>query len=429
MAKYAILVVEGPDTATRVELPECGRLTLGRGSSAQLRLTDDQISRAHCEIECDPSGVHLSDLNSFNGTFLNRGKVTKGTPLKAGDRIQIGNTVLTLQRIASDPASSPARVREPFPWICLSCGCDTDDTCNRCGVQYLIPRDGIPNLRIEKRLGAGGMAVVLLARQVQEDRPVAMKILAFVGEPEQNVLVRFVREAKIPSVLHHKNIVRVLGTGAIRAKPPTGLLPPDVKPCKAAYILLEHVEGRNLSKIVQEEGFVELKDAVQIGLCIADALILAGEKGVVHRDIKPENIMMTDDGTVKIMDFGLAKCFEDAGLSGITRSGLGLGTPNFMAPEQVRDARTADHRADIYSLGATLFFVLSGKPLFQGRHIQEILKKVLQEPAPKVADFRYGVPPALAATIGRCLEKNPDDRYPTAAELHKELAAILETLP
>jgi serine/threonine-protein kinase len=171
-----------------------------------------------------------------------------------------------------------------------------------------------------------------------------------------------------------------------------------------------------------------MKDAARIASCVADALAHAADRGIVHRDIKPENIMITGDGTVKLMDFGLSKSFEDAGLSGVTKSGHALGTPVFMAPEQIQDARYADHRADIYSLGASLFYMLAGRHPFTGNRVREILFKVLEEPAPALEELRPGIPPALAKMVAQCLEKDPEKRYPTALYLKKELDGILELM-
>ncbi|MHC4598349.1 MAG: serine/threonine-protein kinase, partial [Planctomycetota bacterium] len=172
----------------------------------------------------------------------------------------------------------------------------------------------------------------------------------------------------------------------------------------------------------------KLWDAVRIGRDVADVLDHANQHGIVHRDIKPQNIMMTKDGVVKVMDFGLAKSFEGAGLSGITAAGKTIGTPSFMAPEQIEDACFADHSADVYALGATLFYILTAKLPFSGKRPHQILDKVLSKPAPKLEKSRPDAPKALSKALARCMKKDPKERYKSAAELRDDLDGILMEL-
>jgi len=292
----------------------------------------------------------------------------------------------------------------------------------------MTPPDGIPGLRLLERLGAGGMGVVFKALQVKENRPVALKVMAFQGDPPEADLQRFIREANIPAKLKHENIVAVLGSGGLRVKTLPELLEAGQVPAKVGFIILEYVEGRDLEKILKDEGPRPVGEAVRIACCVADALTVAGGEGIVHRDIKPQNIMITGDGTVKVMDFGLAKSFEEAGLSGITAAGAAMGTPQFMPPEQIEDAVYADHRADIYSLGATLYYILTGTTPFSGKKVREILEKVVNEAPPKLKDVLPGSPKALSRIVFKCMKKDPAKRYQTADHLWEELTQVMNGL-
>ncbi|MHC4781120.1 MAG: serine/threonine protein kinase, partial [Planctomycetota bacterium] len=190
-------------------------------------------------------------------------------------------------------------------------------------------------------------------------------------------------------------------------------------------IILEYVSGKDLREIVKDAGPLDLVEALSVGSVVADVLEHAYQKSIVHRDIKPENIMKTDEGAVKVMDFGLAKSFENAGLSGITVSGTAMGTPAFMAPEQIMDARSADHRSDIYSLGGTLFYILTGALPFAGKSTGQLLRDVMKKPAPRLEAFRADVPDALCAAVARCMEKEPEKRYGSGGEVKEELDKVM----
>jgi serine/threonine-protein kinase len=196
----------------------------------------------------------------------------------------------------------------------------------------------------------------------------------------------------------------------------------------AGFIVLEYVEGDDLEKVVREKGPLPVHEGVRIACGVADVLTLAGAEGIVHRDIKPQNIMLTPEGVVKVMDFGLAKSFEEAGLSGITAAGAAMGTPQFMPPEQIEDAVYADHRADLYSLGATLFYIVTGKAPFTGKKVREILQKVVDEKPPKLKDILEGSPKSLSRIVFKCMKKDPEKRYQTADHLWEELTQVMEEL-
>jgi serine/threonine protein kinase len=427
--RYFLKVKTDKEDPKTIGLPGSGRVVLGRGSATDIRIIDPETSRKHCQIDLTDQGISIKDLGSHNGTFVNGKEVLEGRIIKPGDEIEIGNTHISLGCTGTDkPVPERAGTQGPGMLHCLSCGRSANGPCPRCGPAYMTPPDGIPGLRLLKRLGAGAMGVVFKAHQVKENRPVALKVMAFQGDPPEADLQRFIREANIPAKLKHENIVAVLGSGGLRVKTPHELLEAGQVPAKAGFIILEYVEGRDLEKILKDEGPRPVDEAVRIACCVADALTMAGGEGIVHRDIKPQNIMITGDGTVKVMDFGLAKSFEEAGLSGITAAGAAMGTPQFMPPEQIEDAVYADHRADIYSLGATLYYILTGTTPFSGKKVREILEKVVNEAPPKLKDVLPGLPKTLSRIVFKCMRKDPAKRYQTADHLWEELTQVMNGL-
>ncbi len=254
-----------------------------------------------------------------------------------------------------------------------------------------------PQLDIQRLLGRGGMGAVYLARQKALDRPVALKLLAPKGGTDPEFAERFAREAKALARLNHPGIVAVHDFGAVE-----GLY----------YFLMEYVEGTSLREVMRK-GKLAPRQALALVPQICDALQYAHDEGVVHRDIKPENVLLDKKGRIKVADFGLAKILgQDASGDALTGSRHVMGTPHYMAPEQLEHPREVDHRADIYSLGVVFYEMLTGElPL--GR---------FAPPSRKVqVDVR------LDEVVLRALEKEPERRYQHASELKSDIGEIRPT--
>ena len=221
--------------------------------------------------------------------------------------------------------------------------------------------------RIEKLLGRGGMGAVYLARHTTLDVPVAVKVmLPEVSRDRPDFAERFMREAKLASRIRHANVIQVMDA-ALDEK--SGLY----------YIIQEFIDGGTVRDLMRRGALTE-GQALDIIAGVAAALAAAADYNIVHRDIKPDNIMLTRKGEVKLADLGIAKeCGEDAGL---TVSQVMMGTPAYVAPEQARDAKNVDARADIYSLGATLYHMLCGAPPYVGDTTYSVLSKLISEPTP-----------------------------------------------
>jgi serine/threonine-protein kinase len=264
--------------------------------------------------------------------------------------------------------------------------------------------------RIERELGQGGMATVYLAEDLKHHRKVAVKVL----RPELAASLgaeRFLREIEIAARLQHPHILALFDSGR------TGSGPDDF-----LYYVMPYVEGETLRDRLNRSGRFAVADVVRYTTEIADALAKAHKAGVVHRDIKPENILLAD-GHALVMDFGVAKAVTEAtGQGEMTTAGMSLGTPAYMAPEQVAADSRIDHRADLYALGLVAYEMLvGGSPYSATTPQQQMAAHITQPPAP-ISSRRPDCPPALAAVIMRCLEKNPGERWQTADEIVARLA-------
>ena len=253
---------------------------------------------------------------------------------------------------------------------------------------------------IEREIGAGGMATVYLARDLKHDRLVALKIL----DPELAAVMgveRFLAEIRVTAHLQHPNLLPLFDSGETA----NGSL----------FYVMPYVEGESLRQRLDREKQLPVSEAVRITTAIASALDYAHRNRVVHRDLKPENVLL-QEGQPLVADFGIALAVSQAGGHRITQTGLSLGTPSYMSPEQATGDRAIDSRSDIYSLGAVLYEMLTGEPPHTGATAQAIIARVLTEKARGVRATRPAVPAHVEAAIERALEKLPADRWETAGE-------------
>ncbi len=259
-----------------------------------------------------------------------------------------------------------------------------------------------PQYELIRELGRGGMGVVYLARNRQMDRLEVLKVMGRDVVGRSGARARFEREIKAAARLNHPNIVT-----AYSVLPLEGLL----------VLAMEHVEGRDLARVVEEEGPLSVARACAYAQQAALGLQHAHERGMVHRDIKPHNLICSRVGqrhVIKVLDFGLAKALrEKTPELHLTGEGTTLGTPEYVAPEQIRDAARVDIRADLYSLGCTLYFLLTGQPPFAGRGLYGLLNAHLHVEARALDQVRPDVPAKLAAVVRKLLAKDPDQRYAT----------------
>jgi len=264
---------------------------------------------------------------------------------------------------------------------------------------------------IEREIGSGGMATVYLAQDLKHERNVAVKVF----RPELAAALgseRFLREIKITAGLNHPHILPLLDSGEADT---------------FLFYVMPHVDGESLRERMDQERELGVDEALRITEQVAGALHYAHSKGIVHRDIKPENILLQADQVV-VADFGIALALDSAGGVRLTETGLSIGTPAYMSPEQVAGEKELDARSDIYSMGCVLYEMLAGDPPFTASNPRAVLAKHLMDPAPPITTVRPAVPAAAATAIARALGKAPADRHETAKGFSEALFAPPEEL-
>jgi serine/threonine-protein kinase len=261
------------------------------------------------------------------------------------------------------------------------------------------------------KLGEGGMGIVYKAiKNDAPDKPVALKILHPRATADKESVARFKREADILIKMQHPNIMRGYDSGEINGR---------------TYISMELLQGKILTKWIQERGKVEEKFALKIALDIAHALEFIHSLGLVHRDIKPDNLMITDEGVSKLMDLGLAKSAGQE-VSPLTAPGMAIGTPMYMSLEHIQGDRDLDIRTDIYGLGATLYHALTGVKPFEGENPFEVMKAKIEKPVPDARNARKEVSANMAALLQVMMAKDRKDRHQTPQELVADIRKVLQ---
>ncbi len=313
-------------------------------------------------------------------------------------------------------------------YTCLSCGGELSDTGEVASLEVkgtayektitspqpeedrFVGKE-IGSCKILSKIGEGGMGAVYKAHHLRLKRTVAVKIMsaALLGEIHRK---RFLREARAAAQLDHPNIMIVHDVDEFEGSP---------------FIIMQHIDGKTVGEILDAKGKVAQVDAVRIILEAAQALDAAHQRNIVHRDIKPDNIMLTQSGQVKVMDFGLAKRTGSEQEMGVTATGVILGTPLYMSPEQF-NAEVLDGRSDIYSLGVTFYHMVAGRPPFTGKTPYELRDHHMKTPPPSPRKYSPELSPSVCTIIDRMLAKDKEDRYRSSAELVKDLKDAIADL-
>jgi hypothetical protein len=267
--------------------------------------------------------------------------------------------------------------------------------------------------QILERVAQGGMGVVYKAKQLNLGRTVAVKILSEELSSDATFVRRFIQEARSAAQLSHGNIVHINDVGEFQ-----GIF----------YFVMEFVDGKNLKDILRVHEKLDIARGIEIAVQVCHALRHAHNRGIIHRDIKPENIMITREGVVKLADLGLAKRMAAENTAGITHAGSILGTPFYMAPEQAKDFSSVDRRSDIYSLGVTIYKMISGKVPFDGRSPIEVMIKAIDGKKVPLRELREGVPAELEEVVDRMMNKLPEKRYQDVDELLRDLNKVMTLL-
>jgi serine/threonine-protein kinase len=417
-------IVEGPLKNDVIELERPEALMIGRTVRHGLKLEDRALSRHHCVIEFSPPRCFLRDLNSRNGTFVN-GRRMASAELHDRDEVRFGQTVLRIE-LVHGKEDAPTLVPRVAEVTCAKCGqrtnrqaafASSDDDrpaffCGGCRDLLAAAPEVFPGFRVVKKIGEGGMGAVFLASMVGSDAVVAIKTLRPELAANAKAVRMFLREAMLGASIDHPSAIRMRANGYAN-----GIF----------YFIMDYVDGPDVEKYMKQLGRkLSVAESIAIIEPVLDVVEHAHRMKLVHRDIKPSNILLAappPEPSVRLADFGLMRRFEGAGFSLITKSGEAKGTPLFMPPEQLMAAKHAGPTADVYSLGATLFYMLAGEgPLVP---LPNRLLMVLEGEVKALAKLNPDVPPALEAVVRRCLEKEKGDRYATVGELR---SALLEAV-
>jgi serine/threonine protein kinase len=270
--------------------------------------------------------------------------------------------------------------------------------------------------RIVRKLGEGGMGRVYEAEHILIKKRVAIKCLHAQYANNGEVIARFQREAQAASAIGNEHIVEVTDLGRF--------------PDGSVFMALEFLDGRDLATDIEQNGALTLGRATRIMTQVCEALAAAHEKGIVHRDLKPENIFLVrrkgNPDFVKIVDFGISK-FKDSDGRGMTATGAMIGTPHYMAPEQIEGRRDIDHRVDLYAMGVILFVMLTDRMPFDASTLPKLVYEVCSVRPPSIAEYREDISPEFQAIIAKLLEKDPADRFAQCEELAAALEPFLST--
>jgi serine/threonine-protein kinase len=270
----------------------------------------------------------------------------------------------------------------------------------------------IPGYQIIQALGKGSMGIVYKARQTSVDRIVAVKILLDALAQNKEFIKRFEREAKIAAKLSHNNVVNAIDAGEVGGK---------------HYFVMEYVEGSTIKDALDKEKVFDEKVALKIVLSVAEALAHAHQRGLIHRDIKPENVILTKEGNVKLADMGLARLTADEKWA-MSEAGMAIGTPYYISPEQVRGQVDVDIRADIYSLGATLYHMVTGRVPYDGETPTEVMRKHVDKNVNLIPPDHLNT--SLSSGLGMVVEtmmaKNRENRYRNPDDLILDLKCLIQ---
>jgi eukaryotic-like serine/threonine-protein kinase len=449
--KVSLVVTAGPIRGQRFDFEEHDTFLFGRAPDCHARLAphDAAASRHHFLLEVNPPRARLRDLGSLNGTHVNGvrhgGRRPDESPeearcrggaeveLRDGDEIRVGETHL---RVSIEGAACQACHRPILEderercewvdgtWLCEACrrGTLTDrpgptdppgpTTPGASGEALLVPPGtAVGPYLVERMLGQGGMGAVYLARSQKAGRPVALKLMLPRAEIDEAAAEIFLREIEVTRALRHPNIVALLDVGSYEGR---------------FYFALEYCPGGNAETLLRRSGGrLDLPVVVRLAAGALEGLAAAHAAGFVHRDIKPDNVLLAEDGAAKLADFGLAKSFRQAGLSGMTATGAVAGTFYFMPREQLTNFRLVRPVSDVWSMAATLYYLLTGEYARDFSTPRDSLAVILRGGVVPVRERDPGLPGDLASVIDHALRDDPSCRYPTAREFLAALRAAL----
>jgi serine/threonine protein kinase len=351
-------------------------------------------------VQVEGDQLTVVDNDSTSGTYLNGKRLTQPQPLHTGDVIRVGDTQLRVQSDDSTATTVPPGARLP-------------------GEERLTDLTGktIAHFEVGPLLAKAQRGVVFKARDTKDDRDVALKVFYPEFSRSDEEIQRFIRAMKTVLALagQHPNLVAPYGAG---------------KTGPYCWTAMEYVEGESLTQVIQRigtAGMLDWRNALRVAVHIGRALQFAQQHGIVHRNLTPQNVLVrSSDKLTKLGDLLLAKALEGELAEQITRPGQLLGDPRYMSPERTRGTEEVDGRSDIYSLGALVYALLTGRPPLEGDTTQETIAKIRQAEPVKPTKYQLAIPGLFEGTVLRMLAKRPEDRYQTADDLLTDLERVVK---
>ncbi|MBM4068596.1 MAG: FHA domain-containing protein [Planctomycetes bacterium] len=395
-----LTVVEGPDKGRVYQVCEGYALLLGRSRHANTTFNDMRISRVHCEVDLRGNRVFVTDLDSNGGTFIN-GKRVGEAQIKPGDVINIGDTHLRLDTfgIHEDKTLVPPPRAEVL-------------TSERLGE---LRGKRLSHFDVGDVVAKAQSGLVFKAHDFKGDRTVALKVLWPEFSKNEDEMARFVRAMQTMMPLRHEHLVALHGAG---------------KTGPYCWVAMEFVEGESLTQVIERigaAGMLDWRTALRVAVHVARALKFAHDQTIIHRNITPQNILVqSSDKTAKLGDLMLAKAQEGGLAEQITKPGQMLGDVRYMSPERTTGATNIDGRSDIYSLGATVYALLTGRVPCEGKSLVETLQKIRGEVPALPKKFQMSIPDLFQGIVMKMLSKRPEERHQTATLLLADLDKVIK---
>lgn len=396
-----LVVVAGPDLGRAFPLEDGQTLVIGRGQQSHTHLADPHVSRCHCLVEADRGSFRVTDQDSASGTLLN-GERVRQQALKPGDVIRIGGTEMRFVLGAAGDDSTMVAGPPAPPKASVKPG----------QLKELVGKR-VAHFELEKVLASGVTGLVFLARDTKADRPAAVKVLWPEISERDDEMQRFVRAMKTMMPIRHENLIEIYAAG---------------KNGPYCWVAMEYVDGECLTEMIYHfgtRGMLDWRTSFLVAVHVARALETAHEHHIVHRNITPTNILFDRTARrAKLGDLMLAKALEGTQARQITQPGQLVGELVYMPPERTRSDAPVDGRADIYSLGATVYALLTGRPPFEGDSLPEIVSQIRSAPPVKPKQYHLSVADRFQDCVLTMLAKRPEDRYETASKLLVDLERI-----
>jgi serine/threonine protein kinase len=393
-------VISGPDEGRIFALDKA--LVIGRGQETDTRLKDPQVSRVHCHITIEGDRPVLVHSSKTSHTLINGQRATR-QELKPGDTIHIGSTQMRFQYEGA-PETSTLVISMPSP---------KPPPAKTEQLNELVGRT-LSHYHIDSILARGQAGMVFRAHDTQKEQQLALKVLWPEFSRTDEEIQRFVRAMKTMLPLRHPNLVALYGAGKAEGY---------------CWIAMEYVDGESLTAVIERigtAGMLDWRNALRVAIHVARALVFAQEHQIIHRNIKPSNILIQNsDRLTKLGDLMLAKALEGTLAEQITRPGELVGDIAYMSPERTYGgSASVDGRSDIYSLGATVYALLTGRSPFSSVSLPETIKQIRYDAPAKPKKFQLSIPDLFEGSVLKMLAKRPEERFQTAEELLEELERV-----